>query len=127
MRRWLSFLIVMLLAACEDGSRRESSSGRFVAVLFHDNSSGHDMLGIRIEDGYGHVLLSPTDRWSARHRVEDEWDAEERLWLWSSDVGTSVWARHDTPTETGGNWAALTESESNTLRPPTRIGELSRR
>jgi len=67
-----------------------------------------------VEDGYGHTIYAPGDRFAEPVRVV--WDADERLWI-ATSTGVIVWAPHDV----GADWAPLTSAERVGLTPPTGI------
>lgn len=67
-----------------------------------------------VEDGYGHTLYAPGDRFAEPVRLV--WDTDERLWI-STTAGVVVWAPHDV----GADWAPLTPAERVGLIPPASV------
>jgi hypothetical protein len=104
-----------LLVACTSPDRHPSRDSRFIAVRSHVSAS---VVTFSIEDGYGHSVFAPTDRFS--EPVVDAWDADERLWIRTS-AGVVVWA----PRRAGGDWAPLTAAERAALTPPAELATAS--
>lgn len=77
------------------GHSAVSPSGRFRLIVFDDRVGGLPVQGFRVEDMLGQSVLAPTERWSVRHRLYFLWDQQERVWAYSSDVGTSIWEPDD--------------------------------
>lgn len=64
-------------------------SSRYRLVVFNEDQG--QTQGFRIEDAAGVVVLHPKERWSTRHRLYFLWDSSDRVWVYSGDVGTSIW------------------------------------
>jgi hypothetical protein len=97
---------------------RLSPSKRYRLVIFEEHDGQAQVHGFRIEDPSGQVLFSPPRRWATRHRVLFLWDEAERVWVYSSDVGTLLWqAQSDT------QWQEQAYRESG-LAPPPALREL---
>lgn len=101
-------LALLLLACGGGGDRTPSPTTRFVAVR---TPVSPGIVSFVIEDGYGHTLYAPGDRFAEPVRVA--WDADERLWI-STSAGVVVWGPH----HVGGDWAPLTPAERAGLAPP---------
>jgi len=82
-----------------------------VAVRTHVSAS---VITFTIEDGYGHLIFAPSDRFS--EPVAQAWDADERLWI-RTGAGVVVWA----PRDVGGDWAPLAASDRAALTPPAEL------
>lgn len=92
-----------------------SPSGRYVVVVTQPTAAEPDMLSFRIEDARGAIQFTAPDRWSDRHRLHFVWDAMDRVWSYSSDVGTDVWER-----QADGAWTARAWVDTD-LRPPSAL------
>lgn len=95
------------------GSPSTSPSGTYRLSVFDDaDADGHPMQGFRIEDASGRVVLAPDERWSTRHRLYMLWGDDDSVWVYSSDVGTSIWIR------SGSAWQASDYASHRDQRPP---------
>lgn len=95
------------------GSPKISPSGQYKLVVFEaKDRGGFPMNGFRIEDLSGNVLFTSEQHWSTRHRLYFLWDAENRVWVYSSDVGTSIWELAD------GRWQRKDHDAQAGLKPP---------
>jgi hypothetical protein len=70
---------------------------------------------IRVEDAAGGTVLAPPDRWSPRHRTYILWGEGDRVWVWSADVGTSVWEPAD------GGWSPADTDPARRPPPPALL------
>ncbi len=106
--------LTVLLLACGGwgGDRVPSPTSRFVAVRTPVSTG---VVSFVVEDGYGHTLYSPGDRFTEPVRVM--WDTDERLWLSTTTAGIVVWA----PRNVGGDWARLAPAELALLAPPAGL------
>ncbi len=66
------------------------------------------------------LFISPV-RWVARHRTEFYWDAQDRIWVLSSDVGTSVWAPEPGGPDGALQWRRLAPRDGRGLGTPRPI------
>lgn len=103
--------LVIAVAACTDADRIASPTTRFVAVRGHVSAT---VVTFAVEDGYGHTIYAPADRFN--EPVEVAWDVDERLWI-RDTTGVVVWA----PRDFGGDWAPLGPAAQAALRPPAGI------
>jgi hypothetical protein len=79
------------------GAPRPSPSGRYVLMVIETaDEAGHPMKTFQIKHPSGQELYAAAERWSTRHRLHFVWDREDRVWVYSSDVGTNIWERSDT-------------------------------
>jgi hypothetical protein len=75
-----------------------SPSGNYMLVVNSDNDGQVNFYSFQIlgSDKGGldrETLYVSTDRFTARHRTYFLWDQEERVWVYSGDVGTFFWER----------------------------------
>jgi hypothetical protein len=94
------------------GLRLTSPSGQFVLLVTQPDSAQNDMLGFRIQDATGNVVFTPHEHWSDRHRLHFTWDASDRAWCYSSDVGTDLWER-----QADGAWQHKAWVDTNLVPP----------
>jgi hypothetical protein len=107
-----AFVLALSLAACSfDPDRTSSPTTRFVAVRSHVSAS---VVTFVIEDGYGHRVFAPPDRFT--EPVVIAWDADERLWI-RSPAGVIVW----TPRHVGGDWAPMSAADQAALALPAAL------
>lgn len=130
MRRSLLIVLMVVVGACRGGSRSEravpgqrlvSPNGRYVAVVTRPSTDEPGQLSFRIENANRAIELICPDRWSDRHRLIFVWDANDRLWAYSSDVGTDVWERH-----ADGTWSARAWVQTDLTPPPALAPYLQR-
>jgi len=100
------FALLPLAGGCTNNVATSAANGGVVreAGTYHVDSLSAD-LAIEIRDHIvhyrivtrdGRVLLQSTDRPSSRHRWFILWDnTGGRLWVYSGDIGTSVWLPND--------------------------------
>jgi hypothetical protein len=65
-----------------------------------------------VEDSTSGARVLLPDEWGARFAIAFAWDAQDRLWVNSSDLGTFAYQR----TESG--WRKLSEAEQKPLPEP---------
>ena len=97
-----------------EGQKTTSPSGRFVLTVTAPDPTDHGLLSFRIEDQQGASRYEPAERWSDRHRLYFVWDGADRLWSYSSDVGTDVWEHHP-----DGAWSSKAWVDSDLAPPPS--------
>ncbi len=68
----------------------------------------------QITDDEGRLLFTSLDSYDTRHRTYFLWDAEDRVWVYSGDVGTFFW---EADSETG-EWEQYTYVEAEVEAPP---------
>lgn len=123
------------------GPRRSFTSirGEYSAEVRNERDSRGEWIRIRIRSTEtGEVLFVSDERWAARHHFQVAWDAENRVWVNSSDVGLTVYEPAtsagwlpiptpqqywlDLPPEVAAEMAALAEDWAQIQRlypPPT--------
>lgn len=94
--RWTACLLVLalllgMLAACQP-EERHSRSGRYVLSIASEEDNQGRWIRFQVRERGGKVVFVSPTRWAARHRTEYAFDDADRIWFYSSDVGTSVWA-----------------------------------
>jgi hypothetical protein len=73
-------------------------------------------LSFRVLTRDGRVLFEPRHRWAAWFTVIIAWDAEDRIWVRSSDEGVCVWAQE------GTSWKKYYWQADQPVRPsPERV------
>lgn len=80
-------------AFASPGNPRTSPSGKYVLVVFDTSDGTAPVWGFRVEAASGGTLAAPPERLSQRHRTYLLWDAADRVWAYSGDVGTFYWER----------------------------------
>jgi len=95
------------------GSPATSPSGAYRLIVIDDtDAEGYPIQGFRVEDANGRGVLAPDERWSTRHRLYMLWGDEDSVWVYSSDVGTSIWIRSD------NTWRSIDYASHRDQRPP---------
>lgn len=97
-----------------------SPSGRHrVLVIDTTDEAGFPAQTFEIQTAAGERVFAAETRWSTRHRLAFAWDAQDRLWVYSSDVGTDVWE------DVGGRWTQRAWVRGGGLQPPDVIRRLA--
>jgi hypothetical protein len=95
------------------GAPHTSPSGHYRLVIFDDqDAGGYPTQGLRVEDSAGRTVLAPPQRWSPRHRLYFLWGEGDRVWVYSGDVGTSIWE------PAGDTWHEIDYANQQGRRPP---------
>jgi hypothetical protein len=87
-----------------EGQKATSPSGRYVLTVTAPDPTDHHLLSFRIDDARGTARYEPAERWADRHRLYFVWDDADRLWSYSSDVGTDVWEHQPDGAWTSRPW-----------------------
>lgn len=69
----------------------ESPSGRYVLTVSKDHDGQAEVLRFEVRDPAGTALFAAPDLFAARHRTYFLWDEEDRVWVYSGDVGAFYW------------------------------------
>ena len=77
-----------------------SPSGEYMLMVVRGNDGAADFVSFRIDrrnSDSGGVAAQPRyvsdDRFTARHTTYFLWDDDDRVWVYSGDVGTVIWQR----------------------------------
>jgi len=116
-------LLLLLGLACNSSPRtiRSPSGQRVAHVTNARDAQGHKVIRVHVEPGGGGTRISLPMEWRVEHHLELVFDAEDRLWVWSSDIGTSVFVQR------GAGWSSISAEERQGLQPPPAIAELTSR
>ena len=69
-----------------------SPSGQHTLVVKEEENEGNSPdLYFQILDQQGALLFEAEERFSDRHMTFFLWDQEDRVWVYSGDVGTFIW------------------------------------
>lgn len=113
-------LLLGMLAGCQP-EQRHSRSGRYVVSTISENDNQGRWVRFQISDRSGKsVFVSPT-RWAARHHIEYAFDDADRIWFYSGDVGTSVWAHVG-----GDGWEEMKPEQWKGLTAPEPVDSAQR-
>ena len=64
-------------------------------------------------DNPDHIIYTQSEKYDLRHTTFFVWDGQNRVWVYSGDVGTSIW------TEQGdGEWISQLYYNSGLIAPP---------
>ena len=108
--------LLLAIAGCRGAEEHPSKSGRYiVSAVFEEDNQGR-WLRFQVRERAGKVLFVSPERWAAPHNTEYAFDDADRVWLYSSDVGTSVWAHVD-----GDKWQKMKREEWQGLPEPASI------
>jgi hypothetical protein len=78
------------------------------------STEGGEELVVTVVDAQG-ARVTLDRAYATGHRLVFSWDADDRVWVYSSDVGTYVYELR------AGRWTELDRAEMRTLQPPPRI------
>ena len=107
-------LLVCIVAACKP-PERHSKDGRFALTMIEEKDNQGRWLRFQVRDKQGAVIFVSPTRWAAPHRTEYAFDDADRIWVNSSDVGTSVWAH------VGETWQEMKREEWQALPVPEAV------
>ncbi|HYF61671.1 MAG TPA: hypothetical protein VD886_02590, partial [Herpetosiphonaceae bacterium] len=62
-------------------------------VVVHANAAGGDTQSFQILDSAQAVVFAAAEEFSLRDTTYFLWDAADRVWVYSGDVGTFFWER----------------------------------
>lgn len=102
------------------GKRTPSPSGRYHAELVPVDAQApadRQMLRVRITpSASAHATFESVTAFAAWFRLRVQWDADDRLWADSSDVGIRLWALYN------GRWTEFHwQSDGPKVPDPTRV------
>ena len=98
--------------ATADGPAVPSPSGRYALQVVRTEP---ERLDFEVLDAGGEALFRSDERFDDRSRTMFLWDADERVWAYSGDVGTFFWERGATPDV----WRRHVYADSDVPAPPT--------
>lgn len=115
----LLLLATLLLTACQTGlppkvattgNPAPSPSGSYLLVVVDDAGSQ----SFQVHSRSGQILYACPDSFSTRHTAYFLWDREDRVWVYSGNVGTFFW-QLDAAT---GEWHKHAYATSSVPAPP---------
>jgi len=105
----LFYLLVLILAACQQNDPNTtvapewatlthpgvslSGTYRLAVVVIDNDKDGNKVLSFQIQDTGGKSLYQPSDLFPTRAKTYFLWDARDRVWVYSSQLGTSFWQK----------------------------------
>jgi hypothetical protein len=113
-------LLLGMLVGCKPPERR-STSGRYVPSTILEEDNQGRWIRFQVRERSGHVVFISPTRWAARHRTEYAFDDTERIWFYSSDVGTSVWRHID-----DDRWEEMKPDDWSGLTAPEPVASAQR-
>lgn len=113
--RLLVLGLLLAIAGCRAAEHQSKSGIYVVSDVLEEDSHGR-WVRFQIRERTGKVLFVSPSRWAARHRTEFAFDDADRVWVYSSDVGRSVWAHVD-----GDKWQEMKREEWLGLPEPPAI------
>lgn len=97
--------------ATADGPGVPSPSGRYALRVV---STEPAQLGFEVLDAEGDALFTSDERSDDRSTTMFLWEADDRVWVYSGDVGTFFWERGATPDV----WRRQMYADSDVPAPP---------
>lgn len=91
-----------------------SPSGRFILVVLAQNVDGQDVQSFQILSADKTTLYTPSEQFTARDMNFFLWDASDRVWVYSGDLGTFFWENQGEPQM----WKKYVYVESDVPAPP---------
>ena len=119
-------VMALLISACKERSEIMSSyvatpdhpatapSGRCVLEVIRIDSNRPNLLTFQILNQNKKVIYRAPERFDERHTTFFLWDNDDRVWVYSGDIGTFFWEQ-DVAT---GEWKKYVYSQSNVEAPP---------
>ncbi len=91
-----------------------SPSGKFILALTTQKLNGNEVQSFQILDKKDNaVVYTAPDSFSARDTNFFLWDTEDRVWVYSGDLGTFFWENQGKP----DSWKKYVYAESNVSAP----------
>lgn len=118
-------LVLPLLTACQGGianmpqevaspeAPASSLSGKYILVVLSGYDGQSHFHSFQILNQDRKVLYLSPDHFEARFRTYFLWDQDERVWVYSSDLGTFFWERRTDTDE----WEKHSYAQSNVPAP----------
>lgn len=90
-----------------------SPSGNYTLVVLTGNDGGVDFQSFQILNQDGELVYASQDRYATRHTTYFLWDQDDRVWVYSGDLGTFFWQRNpDT-----GDWEKYVYADNDVPAP----------
>ncbi len=121
----LGLLGMNVLSACQQGQEimppevatqnhdAISPSGNYTLTVVALEEGGNPYQRFEIRDRKGQILFSPPEQFSARHTTVFLWDALDRAWVYSGDIGTFYWERQ----ASSNDWQKWTYPQAEASAP----------
>lgn len=90
-----------------------SPSGKYTLAVVQSEVDGQPMQHFQILDGNNTAVFACTERFSARDTIYMLWDSQDRVWVYSGDVGTYFWE----PTQDPAVWRIQAYASSDVPAP----------
>lgn len=90
-----------------------SPSGKYLLVVQKQDDDGVETFNFQLLDKNNSVLFTSPDKFSAQDTTYFLWDADDRVWVYSGDVGTFFWQNEGDPTI----WPKYVYAENNVPAP----------
>jgi hypothetical protein len=91
-----------------------SPSEKYVLVVKTQEINGNKMQSFQILDKNHTVVYTSSDNFLTRDVNFFLWDSDDRVWVYSGDLGTFYWENQGTPTL----WKKYVYAENNVSAPP---------
>jgi hypothetical protein len=90
-----------------------SPSGKFILIVLTQNANGNDTQSFQILGQDKTVLYISTEQFTARDTNFFLWDNQDRVWVYSGDLGTFFWENQDE----AHTWKKYVYAENNVPAP----------
>lgn len=91
-----------------------SPSGDYVLAVVAVEQNGFEAQSFQIQNPDRTVLYACPDQFPSRDLTYFLWDSEDRVWVYSGDLGTFFWERVGQP----GQWEKSVYAQSDVSAPP---------
>lgn len=95
-----SIVVTLLITSCGAKTPKEvattdtpavSPSGKYILMIIENQESNINFQSFQILNPDGEVIFSSPDKFSIRHTTYFLWDQDDRVWVYSGDIGTFFW------------------------------------
>jgi hypothetical protein len=90
-----------------------SPSGKYVLAVVAGKQSGNETQSFQILGQNKELLYASSDQFMARDVTFFLWDADDRVWVYSGDLGTFFWEEEGEP----GTWKKSVYAQSDVSAP----------
>ncbi|HBY76900.1 MAG TPA: hypothetical protein DEG47_07820 [Cyanobacteria bacterium UBA11148] len=90
-----------------------SPSNKYILVINSSDDAQGGFYSFQIQNQDRQVLYVSPDRFASRHTTYFLWDQNDRVWVYSGDVGTFFWERKQNTHE----WEKNSYAQSNLPAP----------